>query len=358
MPIHPRGGKMDLNVSNSVINHRTALAQVRGMITSSWVSQAIYVAAELRIPDLLVNKAMKSDEIASALGAHAPSVRRFLRALTTIEICREREDGLFEITEQGRLLCSDCEDSLRSWALYAVGYLWPMWGHLLDSVKTGKSAREMVTGNKAFEHLEGNQEIAALFNQAMVEQTRVTANEVVHAYDFSGMKRIIDIGGGYGQLLATILLANPDTCGVLYDLPHAREAGQNHLEAAGLAERCDIISGSFFESVPEKGDIYLLKSVIHDWPDDPSKQILENCRKEMIGASKLLLIDRIYPDRLETTHSHQAIARSDLNMLIGPGGRERTESELRELLHATGLHINQIIPLEQSFHIIEAIPVV
>ena len=341
---------------NNIPDNRNAVAQVVGMITSNWISQAIYVAAELRIPDLLTIRAMKSDELAAAVGAHAPSIQRLLRALTTIEICRERDDGSFELTEQGGLLRSDREDSLRSFALYIVGYMWPQWGHLLDSVKTGKSGREIMHGHKGFEHLEQNPEIAALFNQAMVEQTRITANELVQVYDFSGMTRIVDVGGGFGQLLATILLANPGTYGVLFDMPHAREAAMRLMATAGLAERCEIISGNFFESIPEKGDVYLLKSIIHDWSDDFSKQILKNCRKVMSESGRLLLIDRIYPDHLEVTRTHQAIARSDLNMLVGPGGRERTESELRDLLYVTGFAIKQITPLALSFSLIEAAP--
>ncbi len=347
---------MAQNIGTNVTENLTAVAKVAGMITSNWVSQAIYVAAELRIPDLLAGRAMKSDELANAVGAHAPTMQRLMRALTTIDICREHDDGSFELTEQGELLRSDREETLRSWVLYSTGYLWPIWGHLLDSVKTGKSAREMVFGYKEFEHLEQNPEIAALFNQAMVEQTRITANEVVKVYDFSRMKRIVDVGGGYGQLLATILQANPNSFGVLFDMPHAREAGQSHMTASGLAGRFEIISGSFFEGIPGQGDIYLLKSIIHDWTDDRSKQILDNCRKVMTGASKLLIVDRIYPDHLEVSRIHQAIARSDLNMLLGPGGRERTESELGKLLHASGFIIRQIIPLELGFNIIEAVP--
>ncbi len=341
---------------NNIPEKRNEVAQVVEMITSNWITQAIYVAAELRIPDLLTLRPMKSDELATEVGAHAPSIQRLMRALTTIEICRERDDGSFELTEQGGLLCSDREVSLRSYALYIGGYMWPQWGHLLDSVKTGKSGREIMHGHKGFEHLEQNPEIAALFNQAMVEQTRITANELVQAYDFSGMKRIVDVGGGSGQLLATILLANPGTTGVLFDMTHAQEAAKRLIAAAGLADRCEIISGSFFETIPGKGDTYLLKSIIHDWSDDFSKQILKNCRKVMSESSRLLLIDRIYPDHLAVTRTHQAIARSDLNMLIGPGGQERSESELRELLLATDFAIKQITPLPLSFSLIEAVP--
>ena len=183
--------------------------RVWGLITSNWMSQAIYVAAELRIADLLAGRPKTSEELAAATGTHAPSLHRLLRALTTIEMCSEREDGSFELTAAGSMLRSDSASSLRSWALYAGGYQWPIWGHLLDSVKTGESARKLVTGNKAFEHVERDPAVAALFNQAMLEFTRLISQEVVRAYDFSRLRRIVDVGGGYGELLAAILQANP-----------------------------------------------------------------------------------------------------------------------------------------------------
>jgi len=326
------------------------------LITSNWMSQAIYVAAELRIADLLSSSSMTSEELAGATGAHAPSLHRLLRALTTIEICRERADGAFELTPMGSLLRSDSPESLRSWALYSGGYQWPIWCHLLDSVKTGESARKLVTGNKLFEHLERDPAVAAIFNQAMVELTRLFSQGVVRAYDFSHMKRIVDIGGGYGELLATILQANPGTHGVLFDLPHAIEEGRRHMAEVGLEERCEIVAGSFFETVPGQGDGYLLSRVIHDWNDRRSKVILENCRRAITDDGKLLLVERVMPERLEASADHQAIARSDLNMLIGPGGQERTEAEFRALLSSTGFRIEKVIALELSFNLIEAIP--
>ena len=327
------------------------------LITSNWVSQAIYVTAELRIADLLGDGSKTSQELAAASGTHLPSLHRLLRALTTIEICREREDGSFELTPMGTLLRSDSPASLRSWALYTGGYQWPIWGRLVDSVKTGKSAREMVTGNKEFEHLERDPAIAALFNQGMVELTRLISPAVVRAYDFSAKQRIFDVGGGYGELLATILEANPKTQGVLFDLPHAVETGKRRMADAGLSERCEIVTGSFFESVPAGGDVYILKSIIHDWTDEQSRVILTNCRRAMPENGKLLLVERIVPEWLEALADHQAIVRSDLNMLIGPGGKERTEAEFQALLNLTDFRLERVIPLEIGFNMIEAVPV-
>jgi hypothetical protein len=330
--------------------------QLLRMIQSNWVSQAIYVAAELRLADALANTSKTSVELAGRLGVHPPALQRLLRALTTIEILNEKADGSFELTPLGAVLRSDSADSMRSWALYTGGYQWPIWGHLLDSIKTGQSARVLVTGEKDFEHLERNPAIAATFNQAMAELTRITSQGVVRVYSFAGMKRIVDIGGGVGELLVHILLANPDTQGVLFDLPHAIPAAQQRLAEAGLADRCETVGGSFFESVPAGGDVYILNRVIHDWEDERSRLILENCRHAMPVDGKLLLIERIVPERMEPSPAHQAIARSDLNMLIGPGGRERRESEFRALFQSAGFQLNRILPIELSFNVIEFSP--
>jgi hypothetical protein len=330
--------------------------RVWSLIINNWKTQAIYVAVELRIPDLLANSSQTGEELAASTGTHAPSLHRLLRALTTLEICRENEDGSFKLTPMGQLLRTDSAGSLRSWVLYAAGYQWPIWGHLLDSIKTGESARKAVTGNIEFEHVERDPAMAALFNLAMVEFIRLISNGVVRGYDFSQVKRIVDIGGGYGELLAAILLANPGAQGVLFDLPHAIETGRSHMAAVGLAERCEIVAGNFFESVPEGGDVYLLSRIIHDWNDEQSKMILKNCRRAMTGEGKLLLVEQVYPARLEASEDHQAIARSDLNMLIGPGGHERTEDEFRALLSSTGFLLQKVIPVELSFNLLEAIP--
>lgn len=324
------------------------------LIGSNWISQAVYVFAELRLADLLADGPKTSQELAAEVGVHAPSLQRFLRALTTIEICKEYEDGSFGLTPTGAVLKSDHADSLRSWALFTGGYQRPIWGHMIDSVKTGESARKILTGDNSFEHIERDPSIAALFNQSMAEQTRLVSRAVVQAFDFSQFRCIVDIGGGYGELLAAILLDNPETRGIVYDLPHAREAAQQRMTAAGLSDRCEFIVGSFFDSVPSQCDAYLLKSIIHDWNDEQSKLILENCRRAIPPHGNLLVIERVVPDRLGVSLEDQAMARSDLAMLIGPGGRERTESEFRLLLDKSGFCIQQITPLKFTFSLIEA----
>ena len=327
-----------------------------GIIGSSWMSQATYVAAELRIADLLADGAKTAEDLAAATSTHAPSLRRLLRALTTIDICRERDNGSFEITPMGSLLGVGGPASLRSWTILWGAQLWPVWANLLYSVKTGESARKLLTGTEGFEHLEGNREAAAIFNQAMVELTRLVSEDVVRAYDFSGMKQIVDVGGGYGELLSRILNANPGATGVLFDLPHAIEDGRRHFEAAGLTSRCEFVAGSFFESAPRGADAYVLKSVIHDWNDERSTVILETCRRAMVPNSRLLLVERVIPERLGVSPAHQAIAQSDLNMMVALAAQERTESQFRGLLGSSGFRVTRILPAGETFSVIEAVP--
>ena len=321
------------------------------LVNSSWMCQAIHVAARLGIADLLAARAQSAEDLARTTGAHAPSLHRLMRALVTIEICREHGDGTFELTPMGALLRADVAGSLRSWTLYWGGSLWPIWGQLLHSVMTGDSAREKVTGRAGFDR---DPEETAVFNRAMVELTRLDAASIVQACDFSGMNTIVDVGGGYGELLAAMLAANPAIRGVLFESPNTLENARRHMDSAGVAERCDYVAGDFFESVPDGADAYVLKSVIHDWNDAQSKAILCNCRRAMHEGAKLLLIERIVPERLEPSPAHKAIARGDLNMLVGLGGRERTEQEFRVLLQETGFQVNALRSAGPTFGIVEA----
>jgi hypothetical protein len=320
------------------------------------MAQAIHVAAELGIADRLADGPQTSSELAAITGTHAPSLHRLLRALATIDLCCERADGAFELTALGRLLRNDSPDSLRSWAIWWGAHLWPVWGNLLHSVTTGKSARAMLTGTEGFKHLEDDPEAAAIFNQALVELTRMACAAVVAAYDFSGLRRVVDIGGGYGELLAAILRANPEATGVLLELPHALAGARRHLDRAGLSSRCEFRAGDFFASVPGGADAYLLKSVLHDWEDERSRQILGTCRRAMGEGARLLVVEQIVPDKLEVSATHQALAQSDLTMLVAHGARERTAADFRSLLESAGFAVARVVPAGPTFSVLEALP--
>jgi len=326
------------------------------LINCVWMSQAICVAAELGIADLLSDGPRQVDALARASGAHAPSLGRLMRGLTAIGLCRECDDGCFALTSTGALLRADAADSLRSWALWSGRCLWPLWGRLLDTVRSGHTARKLIGGTDDFGHLEGDGAVAEMFNRAMTDLTHFAAGDVARLYDFSWAQRIVDIGGGHGGLIAEILRAHPQARGVVYDLPHAMDGVHARSVTADVASRCEFVAGSFFESVPFGADVYVLKSIIHDWDDDRSTEILRNCRRAIAPNGKLLLIERIMPERFESCVPHRILARADLTMLIGVSGRERTEPEFHALLNTSGFRLTRIVPIAFEFNIIESAP--
>ncbi len=332
------------------------VARLVEIVSGSWMSQATCVAAELRIADLLVDGPKDVEELARSTECEAPALRRLMRALASLDLCTELDDGSFALRPMGSLLRADAPSSLRSWTIWWGRYLWPVWGNLLHSVRTGESNRESLAATAGDRFARNDAEAAGIFNHAMVELTRLVSSEVVRAYDFSGMKRIIDVGGGYGELLAAILEVDPQMRGILFDLPQAIEGARKRLEEAGPVDRFELVAGSFFDSVPGGGDIYLLKSVLHDWPDHRSAVILRNCRRAMPEHAKLLIVERIISARLKPSLEHQVMAWSDLNMLVVLGGRERTEAEFRGLLASSRFKVTRIRPTALGFSVVEALP--
>jgi orsellinic acid C2-O-methyltransferase len=325
------------------------------LVNSSWMAQAARVAAELNLADLLAAGPRSVADLAAATGTHEPSLHRLLRALVTIDVCRELDDGTFAVTPAGRLLGSDVDGSVRDWTIYWGRYLWDEWAQLLHSVTTGRSGREVVSGSPHFDTLGQDAERAAVFNRAMADMTRLSTRGIVAGYDFSRYARITDVGGGYGELLAAILAANPATSGVLFDLPHAIAKARPHLEKAGVADRCELVEGSFFDEIPAGSDAYLLKSVLHDWDDEHSSAILATVRRAMTGSSRLLVIERLIPERMEPVETHRALARSDLNMLVAHAAQERTEAHFRTLLAEAGFEITAVTPIATGFNVIETV---
>jgi ubiquinone/menaquinone biosynthesis C-methylase UbiE len=335
-------------------NDDTAAAnQLLDLINASWVAQACYVTAHLGVPELLAAGPRTAAELASATGTDAPALRRLLSALGSVDICHQRDDGTFEMTRLGQLLRPDVPSSMRAWALQWGGEAWQVWANLLYSVKTGNSARAHLSGESGFAHLERDPQAAQIFNQAMVDLTRLAARDIARAYDFAG-QCVMDVGGGYGELLAQILTAYPSARGVLFDMPHAISKARDHLANRGLAGRCEFVSGDFFASVPGGADVYLLKTVIHDWPDDRAQDILRTCRRAMTPGARLLIIERLMPERLDPSAANRALARVDLHMLVALGAKERTLKEMRTLLESAGFQRLLQIGTESEFQILEA----
>jgi len=330
------------------------------MITAYMTSQVIYVAARLGIAELLADGAQSGDELARATGTHAPSLRRLLRGLAVVGVLDEVEPGRFALTPFGALLRPGVPGSVRNLALLFVDEpVWRAWGGLLHSVRTGETAFDHVFGMGTFDYFAQNPEAAAIFHEAMTEGTRWAAPAVIAAYDFSRFRTVVDVGGGNGTLIAAILAATPGLRGTVFDLPIGVEGARRHLEAAGVADRCQVVEGDFFrQPLPGGADAYLLKSVIHDWDDERSVAILENCRRAMPAHAKLLLVEPVLPASVERCEAHQRMMMSDLNMLAVAGGRERTEAEFRALFTAAGFGLSAVVPAgaPSIYSVIEGAP--
>jgi SAM-dependent methyltransferase len=260
----------------------------------------------------------------------------------------------FALTAVGAHLAGDAEQSLKAWALFEGALLTPSWASLADSIRSGKTAAELANVGDTFDLMAQNPATMKIFNEAMVAFTSTVVPGVLAAYDFSAIRRLMDVGGGYGELLCSILKANPSMRGVIFDLPRCADQAKREIAAAGLSQRAEFISGSFFESVPSGADAIIMKSIIHDWNDERSAVILRNCRQALPPAGKLLLVERVMPEILDTSADHRAVTLSDLNMLRGPGGAERTEGEYRALLSQGGFEMERVLKAGRM-NVIEAV---
>jgi SAM-dependent methyltransferase len=337
-----------------------APASLLPLITSFMPARVVHAAAELGLADLLAAGANTAAGLARETSAHAPSLHRLLRALASLGLVEETEPGLFALTPLGGQLRRDVPGSQRNLALmFGSERAWRCWGALLDCIRTGEAAMQHVYGMGSFEYLAAHPAAAVVFNAAMAEITREVARAVAAAYDFTRFRRIVDVGGGNGTLLAAILAAAPELRGIVFDLPAGNAEAARLLAAAGLAPRAEVVAGDFFQAVPEGADAYILKSVIHDWDDEESVAILKSCRKAIAAGGRLLLVERVMPERMNASPVHQRMAMLDMNMLALPGGRERTEAEYRALFAAAGFKLARVLPLPEAVGVslIEASPV-
>ena len=341
--------------STNVAENADARTRLLALVNASWMTQAAAVAVQLRLPDLLADEPRSVAALARETQCHEPSLSRLLQALTSLDLLTQSAEGAFALTASGALLRSDVTGSLASWAVFCGTRSWTTWSRLIESVRTGQSVRKQTRGVDGFAHLEEDPEAALLFNRAMVDLTQPIASAIAQAVDFTGVDHIVDVGGGVGALLITILLAHPRMRGVLFDLSHATRLAGERCAAAGVAERCEFATGSFFERVPNGADAYLLKSVLHDWDDAHSAQILRNCRVAMAANARLLVIERMAPEHYSSSPHDQGIARSDLNMLVGTGGRERTEAGYRAMVESVGFRMKGLIALPDGYSVMEAV---
>ncbi|MGK3998387.1 methyltransferase [Sorangium sp. So ce1024] len=330
-------------------------ARLFQMITASWITQSVVVAAKLNIADRIKDGPASVEALAAATGVHAPSLYRVLRALASIGVFTETEPGRFGLTPVGDCLRSDAPGSLRAYALM-TGDAWcqNVVINLMSCVETGKPATARLYGvDNIFQYFEAEPEAAANFNEAMSSFAQQMHRAAVAAYDFSGVRRLVDVGGGHGALLASILSRHPEMRGVLFDLPRVVRDARAGLERAGVAERCEVTGGDFFRSVPEGADAYILSAVVHDWSDQDSLVLLRNIRRAIADGGRLLLVESV----IQPGDAPDFGKLMDLAMMLAGGGRERTEAEFRELLAGAGFRLSRVLPTASATSVLEAVPV-
>jgi len=329
-------------------------AQILQIVTNFWSSRAVYVFARLGIPDLLKSGPKSAEELASETKMHAPSLYRVLRALSSIGFVSYTADGRFAQTPLSEILVTNAPGSLRWFTISELGQEhYPAWGNLMHSVKTGEIAFDNFFGADIWKYFEQNPEDAAVFNNSMSGVTAATNDEILAVYDFSSFETVVDVGGGHGGLITSILNANPKLKGVLLDAPQVIDGTRPKIEAAGLANRCETVAGDFFKSVPAGGDAYVMKWIIHDWDDKRAITILRNIRNQMQPNGKVIIVDCVVPENNDPDFSKFF----DLNMMVMTGGKERTEKEFAQLLSAAGFKLLRVIPTKVPTSIVEAEPV-
>jgi hypothetical protein len=331
---------------------RSEVPALKRLVDGFRVSQAISAAVSLGVPDHLGDGSRTSAELAAATGAHEPSLYRLLRALASAGVLTEGDDRSFALTELGQPLRTDDPDSLAGWTEF-IGrpYEWRAWSALADSVRSGRNAFATTHGVDVWTHRAQRPEEGAYFDRAMQSRLHLQAAALLDAYDFGRFRRIVDIGGGNGSLLAGILGRWDGVEGVLFDQAHVVAGAPAVLAAAGVAGRCEIVAGSFFESVPGGGDAYVLSAIVHDWEDEEARRILETVRRAIPDDGLLLVLERLVGgpnEDLETKFG-------DLTMFVIPGGRERTREEFGDLFSAAGFRLRDAVPAGGHF-VIEGEP--
>jgi hypothetical protein len=325
------------------------------LATGYQVSQALGVAARLGVADRLGAGPRSAEELARDTGAHAPSLLRLLRLLAAFAVVEEPEPGLFGLTPLGACLRADAPNSVRDTVIGTTSETFlSTFGDLLHCVRTGESGMaHLYQAPDPFTYYREHPEVEATLHAFFAAQGRLIAHGVVAAYDFSACKLIVDVAGGLGQLLSTVLLAYPAARGLLYDLPSVVARAEPALAAAGLADRCEARAGDMFAEVPSGGDLYLIARVLHDWDDAQVATILANFARALAPDATLLIVDYVLPDRIVPSAINQRATRGDLIMLVRTGGRERTEAEQRALIEGAGFALERIVPTATGHSILQ-----
>lgn len=328
--------------------------RLRQLIDGYRDTALIHAAVKLGVPDLLGDGPLPLGELARRLEVDEDRLNRLLRGLAVIGIVQDEPGRAYALTELGTGLCSKSAGGLGAAALIAGEEYAPAWSELLHSVRSGEVAFEHVFGMSAWAHREQNPELNRAFQTWLREATASSADAVAKAYDFSAVQVIADVGGGQGGVLRAILARHPGVEGVLADLPRVIEQARPLFEAAGLAGRYRVNAADFFNEVPGGADLYLLKSVLHDWNDEQCGAILRTCRKAMSPRARLLIVERVLPERAADA---SATIMLDLHMMAVLGGRERSLEDFRRLAISAGLELRDSLPTDAGFQLMECFPV-
>jgi hypothetical protein len=326
-------------------------AAIMGFVSSIWAAQAVASFAKLGIADLLAKGPKNATELAAASGTNPDALYRLLRGVASVNVLAANPDGRFSLTPVGECLRKDVPGSMRSMIIaeLAPGH-WLPWGHLDDAVRTGQPSAPAVLGMTIWDHYKKNAEEGAHFAAAMSGLSAMAMQAVMAAYSFAGARKVVDVGGSLGVFLTAVLQQEPAARGVLYDLPQVVEGAQAALQAAGVAERVERIGGSFFESVPKGGDVYLIKHILHDWSDDECVKILQNVREAMLPDGRVVVVEM----PIESGGPPSPAPLLDLNMLVMLTGKERTTAEYGELFARAGLKLAGITRTPSPFAVLEA----
>jgi hypothetical protein len=317
---------------------------------------SLNVVAKLSVADQLSQGPKHVEDIARVCSVNADILYRVMRAVASIGVFRELDHGRFEQTPMSNVLRADHPRSLRPFIVFFPDPLhFRCYASLMHAVKTGETTVKAALGQDLFEYLEDHPEESETFNAGMVSITRQFIPAVLAAYDFGETRVLADIGGGHGSVVAAILQKYPQMKGILFDMDHVVRGAASYLQSAGVSNRCEVVSGDFFKSVPGGADTYIMKNIIHDWDDDRSIAILKNIRQAFGNrpGGKLLLLELVLTPGNEPHLGKWA----DIEMLALPGGRERTESEYRELFAKCGFRLNRVVPTNSPSSVLEAVAI-
>jgi hypothetical protein len=322
------------------------------MVTAWWISHTIRTMATFNLADHLADGPRTTAELALAMGTHEPTLGRFLRTLTGLGLCAAVDDGSVRLTALGELLRSDIPGSMRPYAMaMAAPYVMRAWEELPGAIQTGEAAFPRAHALSFWDYLVANPEEGATFDGAMSGAVVVRAHSLLSAMDLDGVDTLVDVGGGQGRMLATLLAATPGLRGILFDQPQVLDGAAEVLTTAGVNDRCELVGGDFFEAVPVGGDVYALAMIIHDWPDAEAIQILRTCHRAMGAGGRLWLIEQV----IDAGDGYQRAKLLDLHMLVLFGAQERTAEEYRALLAAAGFGQITVHPTGTPYSVVEAV---